>query len=412
MPTPTLFEYLGIAAQERIHSQALAWLLTPSASPLTPAHRVALLKALGVICTERDVSELLVQTELDSLDLVCASPRIFLVVENKLKSRQSSLQLLGYDAKIEAVAAVFGTTVTAHKVFLTLSQEKSGCGWADIDYADLLKPLAAAAKASKNVYVDDYAMLLARLVGAREKFLGDPGNFLEVHRRISWSAARRLKEQLPTTVPPDESFICTNRLERIFVETLLRNLVAGVPNAVSDAGAHGRPLVQVPLWLVELEDGGWYRAGLQLQGTKLKLNIADVDYESSAPGMKLTMFDELLEGGAGIKRSVHKGTSRDYRSWVWDAPSSLNSLAPPAADFAEVFKTQVDAARVDWKKALTVLKDGRRLISFVRWTPEQAAALAAVKRAARKKSGKVYPLSSSPSLPESTELTGHGGAGA
>lgn len=381
----TLFEYLGIAAQERIHSQTLAWLLTPNVSPLEPAHRVALLRALGLECTELDISELRVQTELNSLDLVCFSDTKLLIIENKLKSRQTSDQLLGYDAKIEAVAALLGTKATAHKVFLTLSHEKSGCGWSDVDYANLLQPLAYAAAAAKNDYVSDYVELLTKLVGARTAFLKNPGEFREVHKRVSWSAAKRLQERLPNGISTIESFISTNRLERIFVETLLRNLVADIPNAVSDAGAHGSPLVQVPLWLVEIRDREWYRAGLQLQGKKLKLNIADIDYEGSTPGTRVAMFDELLKGGDGVERKAHKGTSRDYRSWVWDAPQPLSSIAPPPDGFVKTFKEQVSGAKDAWQQALESLQKRTQLNIFEPWTSARASELLAAVRASRKK---------------------------
>lgn len=381
----TLFEYLGIAAQERIHSQTLAWLLTPNVSPLKPAHRVALLQALGLECEELDVSVLRVQTELDSLDLVCASNTKLLVIENKLKSRQASDQLLGYDAKIAAVSALLGTSASAHKVFLTLSREKSGCGWLDVDYAQLILPLTDAAAVVKNGYVSDYVEILSKLVAARTAFLDNPGAFQEVHKRVSWSAAKRLQEPLPDGISNDEVFISSNRLERIFVETLLRDLVADIPNAIADAGAHGNPLVQVPLWLVEICNGGWYRAGLQLQGKKLKLNIADIDYEGSRPGTSLPMFDDDLEVAGGVERKAHKGTSRDYRSWVWDAPQPLSSIAPPPVGFVRTFKDEVNSAETAWQQALEVLQRQAKIKTFETWTPARASELLIAVRASRKK---------------------------
>lgn len=384
-PTPSLFEFLGIASQERIHSQTLAWLLTPHVSPLRPAHRRALLAALGVKCTLRDVQELRVQTELEGLDLVCASPKVFVVIENKLKSRQSSLQLLRYDEKIGKVAGLLDTTGAAHKIFLTLSHEKSGCGWTDVDYRALVGPLAAAAQAEKNLYVADYVALVTRLVGAREAFLTSPGNFEQVHRRIGWSTVSRLK-RLPAGTSTDEAFICENRLERIFVETLLRNLVSDVPNAITDAGAHGQPLVQVPLWLVEVMSGEWYRAGLQLQGKTLKLNIADLDYEgSSNTSKRLDVFNGLFEGD-GLARKAVLGSSRDYRSWVWPAPPPLRSISPPAADYSRAFLDEFVAASTTWERALTMLLGSGRINSFKPWTPALASRLLDVRRASRRKS--------------------------
>jgi hypothetical protein len=382
-PRTSLFEYLGIAGQERIHSQTLAWLLTPAVSPLNAAQRSALLEAFGVICTPDDADALRVQTELDSLDLVCASPRVFLVVENKLKSRQSNLQLAGYDAKIGSVARIVQTEAAVCKVFLTLSKEKSGGAWNDIDYSELLPPLLAAVEGSADPYVHDYAALLTRLVDARTAFLEKPGDFAEVHERVSWSAVKRLQNPLPAGLTAAERFICTNRLERIFVETLLRDLLVDVPNAVADAGVHGSPLVQVPLWLVELEPETWYRAGLQLQGKTLKLNIADVDYEGSAPSHRLEILGNVLDDG-GTSRRACRGTSRDYRSWVWEAPQSLKTIAPPAKTFSADFAREVDTAREAWERALRRLphKDEHR-VNIEPWTPERASILRKAKQVSR-----------------------------
>jgi hypothetical protein len=381
LPGTSLFEYLGIAAQERIHSQVLAWLLTPIASPLSAIQRAALLGAFGVTCTPGDADELRVQTELESLDLVCASSTMLLVVENKLKSRQSHFQLNGYDAKIEGIANLFQTKAAPRKVFLTLSKESSGSTWRDVDYAELLPPLIAAAENSDAPYVADYAALLLRLVEAREAFLANPGDYPEVHKRVSWSAVERLKNPLAPGLSTTERFICANRLERIFVETLLRSLLVNVPNAVSDAGVHGTPLVQVPLWLVEIEPGEWYRAGLQLQRKTLKLNIADVDYEGSERGPRLELLNNVLKDDV---RRACRGTSRDYRSWVWEAPESLKTLAPPSPTFSADFAREVAAARKVWEQAIERLpKVGEHRVKIEQWTPERALELRAAKQATR-----------------------------
>lgn len=376
----TLFEYLGSAGQERIHTQTLAWLLTPSTSPLTVAHRVAILRALKVDCTDADAEVLRVQTELFSLDMICSAPGVLLVLENKLKSRQSYRQLSRYDEVIPKVQDLFGPNDKLRKVFLTLSHEKAGSNrpgeWTNIDYSALLQPMATAATDTNNPYVSDYASLLSRMVKARDAFISNPGAFPAVVDRVSWSAEKRLKSPLPADTTDEERFVCNNRLERIFIETLLRNLVNEVGNAVIDSGARGMPLVQVPLYLVQLDPGVWYEAGFQLQDKRLKLTIAHIDYKTSSRNEKEGFHGNRFLKLSGGREST-EGKTRDYHSWIWPAPPELIFDQNTGVCFSSAFAKEVTAAQNVWGETLKPLVDNNELVSFELWTSARAEELVA-----------------------------------
>ncbi|MCR5865671.1 PD-(D/E)XK nuclease family protein [Aquincola sp. J276] len=374
----TLFEYLGIAGQERMHTQTLAWLLTPHCSPLNAANRVALLSSLGAPCTEAQADSLRVQTELDSLDLVCATESFCLVVENKLKSRQSYQQLEGYDRKIYAARCLltgvqeFNAREPApYKVFLTFAKERSGNSWTDVDYSQLLPALQSAADSVPgNPYIKDYANLVQRLVEARDAFVANPSAYPWVLERVSASAKERLSTPLPANgVTQHEYFICENRLERIFLQALLRTLTADVCNVIVDSGARGKPLVQLHLFLVQLRSGSWYQAGLQLQGAALKLTLAHIDYEHSKVSNNLRVFDACFQTGTPL-RKAKGGNSRDYRSWVIAASADLRFTERPDV-FAAAYKREVQAATNAWAEAIKNMRSCGEVLAAEVWSRQR-----------------------------------------
>ena len=102
----SFFESLAIADQERIHSQMIAWMLTPAVdgAPLNAQQRRQLLSdAFGFSVAVPVCDELVVMTEVSSIDIVVFAGADLLVVENKLKSRQSPGQLLRYDAAVNVL---------------------------------------------------------------------------------------------------------------------------------------------------------------------------------------------------------------------------------------------------------------------------------------------------------------------
>ena len=98
----TLFEMLAIADQERIHTQVIAWLLTYGSSPLSTTDQARLINHLfNVDLPVDEIKNIKILTELNNLDLAIIHKKAFIVIENKLKSKQSKDQLKRYSTEIQ-----------------------------------------------------------------------------------------------------------------------------------------------------------------------------------------------------------------------------------------------------------------------------------------------------------------------
>lgn len=164
----TFFEFLGIADQERVHTQMLAWLLDPRHSPLPAADRRKLLAdGFGFVVDIEHVDRLEAVPELERIDLVVRAPDGVLAIENKLKSRQSDGQLAAYSARLQELGRAQHlpeSRITG--CFLTFSGEIADTqGWTNIDYAQLLRAIAPLA--GRDRYVTDYVSLLYRAASLR-----------------------------------------------------------------------------------------------------------------------------------------------------------------------------------------------------------------------------------------------------
>ena len=366
----SLFEFLGVAGVERIHTQTIAWLLNAIDSPLTIAERKTLLASLTCECTEEEVSRLVVYTELKSLDLVaCTNTEIVLVVENKLKSRQSDEQLPTYVKTLTQVAGLLqlGCERTT-KVFLTLSRERSdpGSGWTDVDYRDLSDALF---KMPDHPFVTDYSNLLLSLLKARDQFISHHLSFSEVFKRIAWSTIKRLQQPLSQNPSETLTFVDRNRLERIFVETLYRDICATVSRSIVDAGRAGIPLIQITQWKVKF-DGNLYRAGLQLQGGTLKLNLASLDYASSALNPALVEFDNYM---APFQLRPNAARARNYRSWSCKAPEDLNVHSASMQQMTAALIREAEHSARRWQSVLNGIRAAGIRLEYEPW-PEDVSA--------------------------------------
>ena len=104
----TLFEMLAIADQERIHTQIIAWLLTPEHFALSEINQSKLIESLfGLSIYPDEISKVKIITELNSLDFVLIHGNDLIVVENKLKSKQGEDQLSRYNKVIDNFRAEY-----------------------------------------------------------------------------------------------------------------------------------------------------------------------------------------------------------------------------------------------------------------------------------------------------------------
>ena len=112
----SFFEYLGLADVERIHSQFLAWVLSPDCNAVNQIERKNLFREIfNVNGTITDI-----QTERNRIDILISTAKDIIVIENKIKSSQHSNQLENY-RKFCKKSFPFHKI---HYFFLTLIKEK------------------------------------------------------------------------------------------------------------------------------------------------------------------------------------------------------------------------------------------------------------------------------------------------
>jgi len=357
----SLFEMLGIADQERIHTQVLAWLLSPTDSPLDNNQRSTLIEKLfGINTTPDDAANIRVVTELKRLDLVVLHPNAFIAVENKMKSRQGDSQLEAYSEEIKFLKTALGISQSPEiKFFLTFSGEDAPeVDWKLIDYQYVLDALTAIDLPLG--YATDYTSLLNTLLNCRNDFLKDHRKYREIFNRSGMDTFNRLTNPLPHSTSLLEQFVCGNRLERIFIERLYREAIikAGFPKAfVSES--RGKALIDLTLFRLKIANSEhWFNAGFQLQGNTIKLNMAANQYEDSKsdwlPEKACVAFDEQFKNIKLFDGKVRANGSRShaYRSWSRAIESGSQPQEITFDEFCEFLIEHISDAISKWDAVL------------------------------------------------------------
>jgi len=371
----SFFEALAIADQERIHSQMITWMLTPSAvgGPLNARQRRALLSTAFAFETSVEACEaLVVMTEVKSLDIVVFANDGLLVVENKLKSRQSAEQLPHYDEAIRGLLNGHPHVRHTTKRFLTFTGEEAITdGWLDMDYRRLLSGLVALN--ADNVYVRAYIVMLERLLDHRDVFLNDHVQHARVFTRSGMASADRIDTKRVDDETGVERYTFQNRLERAFCEALLTRAASKLgpgPHRIEET--HGQALIDTLLFRVETTDGRRYNCGLQLQGATVKLNIGAVDYLASTreelrpieARLDASMADVRVPGLPDTRLRPNAGRSKAYRSWTYALPGPERLDAAPLDQFVQQHNMRLQWGAAVWNTVLLSLKDGEFLLGF------------------------------------------------
>lgn len=367
----SLFEMLGIADQERIHSQTIAWLLSPNYSPLNSQQICELIKILFEIDIPKVFeNKIIVITELNNLDLVIIIPQTaFIVVENKIKSRQRNDQLNDYDEKIIEIlnnlnlVKVNFDQKNVKKYFLVFSDEASkNPSWISINYENLLSKLNKIK--NENQYFIDYKAFLNDLISFKNQFCKNHTEYKSIFDCSGMRSADRLKERLSMVNDKNknqsdlELFAFHNKLERLYIECLYQHIFHGFKWLVEIGETHGTVLMQFHFF--EIKFNGiehWFRVGLQLQGNAIKLNIAAVDYKNSESKW---LPNQILDKSADIhklflckKLKQNPPHSKAYYSWSKKIERDLKDVT--ADDFKNQIKNEVESAYESWKIVLKEL---------------------------------------------------------
>ena len=375
--TRSLFEMLGNADQERIHTQIIAWFLTPADSPLSDCERAMLINKLFLkdeTILPDEAANAKVVTELDSLDLVVLlSSGTLIAVENKMKSRQGVGQLEKYSSEIVELKKAIGWSGKKDvKIFLTFSGEpplSSGepplPEWRAVDYQDVGDALGELR--SKDMYLKDYLTLLKKMLECRKAFLSKHSSHLQIFARSGMKIRDRLSNPLGPGATDVEKFVCGNKLERLFVERLFRDVSTKVnPKGNWVSESRGKALIHVNLFRFSLQGSpNEFRAAFQFQGDTLKLNIGALDYDNSKLDWlskeSSKAFDDVLDND---HRTANAARTKAYRSWSWNLSQEDHPKNKSFDKFVEWLELNVKDAIQVWTKALEKLREKGVVVKF------------------------------------------------
>lgn len=379
----TFFEYLGVADQERVHTQMLAWLLDRRHSPLSSSDRQKLLaSAFSFEVDTSHLDRLEVLPELEAIDLVVIAPAGLLAIENKLKSRQSEGQLASYSTTLRKLA--LKRTLPLNRIqgrFLTFGGEPAKTdGWANVDYAQLLEALTPFA--DRNHYVGDYVAVLSKLISFRNEFLARHHLYPAIFRRSGMSSRDRLDNMVSESEATIVQFVCSNRLERIFCEALLRYCAERLRPGIHYVDeSRGEALIDTRLFTLDfVGQSTQYRAGLQLQGSTVKLNIGSKSYAKSTRA-EIASFEAKLD--ISVRTALASSTShgqlkqnpsraKAYRSWSYQLGVDETLQKITIDDFIAQHNERLAWATTTWAAALKELKQSGIVAHFAPATPETA----------------------------------------
>lgn len=316
---------LSHADQERVHTQTIAWLLNPIDTPLNQEQLQQLYSSLF---SEYNISinvdqYLDVITEYDHIDLVIAESKNIIAIENKLKSQQSDGQLAKYDETLEGIVKQ-GQKLS--KFLLSFSDETPHSDdWNNLEYKKIYAAIASLD--SNNLYVRDYQGLLKRMLEAKDYFLSDGCNRLEVIRRSGLPAKKRIFDIVESN-NHHIKYICSNKLERLFVEIYYRTIMQKVGRKnwkVTES--HGVALIQVYFEGINYK-GTEIRLipGFQLQKDTIKYNIHEESYKSSQKSSFPKEFIQLLETDFFKKENgfrKNEGKTKAYLSFSFPVDTDL-----------------------------------------------------------------------------------------
>ena len=379
----SLFEFLGVADQERIHTQTLAWILNPEHSPLNLEDYCKIFAKFFDIKIEQKVDVHSVVTELANIDLLITTKDKVIVLENKFKSKQSAGQLKRYEEYVEKESEY--KEKKKKYFFLALSGEKSATpNWNNKNYSDVLDALTEI----KNYpYVTDYISLINNLVKAKKFFIENAGYRKEIFARSGLKNKHRiLSDAISNSYPEEIKFICANKLERLFTEIYYITVVEKLGQSegiVIDIGeSQGKALIQVDFRSLNFTTRvgvlGFKKelllgVGMQIQGDTIKQNIrvtsSDLDqchreYTQSSiedfPGVFAEFLDSELKKRAVLledeneqdnRGRANKGKTKFYRSYSKSFESS-EFKSKSVKDAASFLKTEIDNSLKLWTDVL------------------------------------------------------------
>lgn len=274
-----------VADKEKIHSQIIYWVLNHN--NISFSDKVIFLNDfLNLNLSSKIINpNIEVVTEYKSIDILIIIDGNIIAIENKLKSSEHSNQLNKYD---EILSNDFSRR-TINKYYLTLIDDVKKNGWVAVKY-DVLKnsllKIGFKNDTGDKFILSQYLQTLTNLNGVSDEFLNNLKNFKCVfedgnkskHKKMSKSYKSDFGEFSPT-----QKYISKFNLETILQKAYLINLVKSMKLEYDYKieETRGNALIEYII-IPELSyNGNNYEIGVQFQKYTIKVNLVNIEYQSS-----------------------------------------------------------------------------------------------------------------------------------
>jgi hypothetical protein len=360
----TLFEMLGIADQERIHTQMIAWLLTPNDSPLCKESRQKLYQTIFGV-NAQDIENITPSTELKNLDLAMIiirpnseKPQLIAVLENKFKSSQSQDQLSKYNESIKEFKEYFEVLTGDQgfrKVFLSFSYENPDNNeWLKKDYIEILNTLNEIK--CDNQYFIDYKCFLQKLVKYRDEFTKNHKEYSQIFKGSGQKEQNRILNPISSDSKDLEKFVSKNKLERLFVQILYRKITSGY-NAIIEE-TRGRGLIQIYFYQIKfLNSDEWCMCGFQIQGSSKKINIRKKNYKGGSIDNNILKKLNNFFGKKDLSNNPPRSEDSSYVSWSRRKKGEFNIIEEDFNQCKDFVRREFKDARNNWEEAIKSIQE-------------------------------------------------------
>lgn len=270
----SLFDSLGVANKEKIHTQFLCWFFNNT--NIRAEIKISFLnkiisKDAKIELTNPSISAITEFNKIDLIIIIKYGDKIkhVFAFENKLKSMLHSDQLNKYNNELKDHFNKDSEIV--HKFLLSLIEEPNNDGWESFPYKKLSKifrELQPKPTGNDKVFVDEYIQTLDNLLQAKDKFFNEPDKFKDV-------LVVKKSDFTEYTEPDDEdiAFVAKYQLGTIFMMSFMREKFENVTSARDFVKYEYKETRGHPLLDVVLIENEKYTLQFQYQNFTTKLQL-------------------------------------------------------------------------------------------------------------------------------------------
>ncbi|RTL13424.1 MAG: hypothetical protein EKK54_00085 [Neisseriaceae bacterium] len=274
----SLFDSLGVANKEKIHTQFLSWFF--NSANINNGIKIKFLSKIldNQPIDEANNSEITAITEYESIDLIIIIKdknfciQCIFAFENKLKSTLHSNQLAEY---YKVLNNKFNN-INTHKFLLSLIEEPKPDEWNSLLYEKLLeifedKDLLDQINGDDKVFITEYIKTLNNLLLAKSEFFKRPDDFKDV-LVVKKSDLNKYTE-LSNLSDNHCVFVAKYQLGTIFMMNFIREKFKDIIKSkkYEFKETHGHPLLDIVL--IEYDK---YILQFQYQNLTVKLQLISI----------------------------------------------------------------------------------------------------------------------------------------